>query len=307
MTPASEVDDLPLMGTKDRVQIALRQQRQMSIGAEPSISQHDVAGLQLPGDRRGLGHLVSPQRGRGRPEQHPGGEVEERQPLGHGEAAALLLATGLAEVTLQLGHVGHREARPVNDPDPVPEPSRTGRVGGSEGGGGRLQERVVDGQWEPFASLTVGAVGEGPDAEMDDMANGGVAVEDLEQEEIDGGRGVEDASPPRVAGLTAGRFDGFSGQAGGDVLAQSVEDGDDTRRHGRTPFGNGVGRNQPPSCPEFLPCSRCDKAISGQGLRFNFAAFLIGFVFLERVGRGLWIRLDPTRRVSRWVRLGRNR
>ena len=178
---------------------------------------------------------MRPQGCRRRPEQHPGGEVEERQPLGHGEPAALLLAPGLAEVTLQLGPVGHREARAVDDPDPVAEPSRAARGGGPEGPGGGLQESVEDGQGEPLAGLAVAAVGEGPAAEVGHMAAGGVAVEDLEQEEVDGGGGVEDACPPAVVDLAARLLDRLPGQAGGEVLAQASEDGDDTRRHGRAP------------------------------------------------------------------------
>src|SRR5207302_6395921 len=88
--------------------------------------------------------------------------------------------------------------------------------------------------------LAVGAVGEGPDAEVDDVGAGGVAVEDLEQEEIDRGGRVEDPLAPGVFGLAAGLLDGLHGQVGGDVLAQSAEDGDDTRRHGRAPSGTSV-------------------------------------------------------------------
>ena len=43
---------------------------------------------------------------------------------------------------------------------------------------------MEDGQREPLAGLAVGAVGEGPLAEVDDMLARGVAVEDLEDVEI---------------------------------------------------------------------------------------------------------------------------
>jgi hypothetical protein len=70
---------------------------------------------------------------------------------------------------------------------------------------------------------------------VDDVPAGGVAVEDLEQEEVDRGGRVEDPPAPGVVALATRLLDGFLGQSGGDILAQSVEDGDDTRRHGRAP------------------------------------------------------------------------
>ena len=97
-------------------------------------------------------------------------------------------------------------------PDPMPEPSRSARGRGSGRGGDRLQEPVVDGQREPLSGLAVGAIGEGPAAEMDDVLAGGVAVEDLEQEEVEGGGRVEDALPPLVPDLGAGLLDGLRRQ-----------------------------------------------------------------------------------------------
>jgi hypothetical protein len=47
---------------------------------------------------------------------------------------------------------------------------------------------------------------------VDDMLASGVAVEDLEQEEGDGGGRVEDALPPLVPDLGAGLFDGLRRQ-----------------------------------------------------------------------------------------------
>ena len=61
---------------------------------------------------------------------------------------------------------------------------RGGRL--TDVGGGLLQQGVIDGQWQSLAGLAIGAVGGGPLAEVDDVLAGGVAVEDLEQEEVDG-------------------------------------------------------------------------------------------------------------------------
>ena len=46
-----------------------------------------------------------------------------------------------------------------------------------------LEKPVKDAKRQPLAGLAVGAVGEGPAAELDDVSAGGVAVEDLEDEQ----------------------------------------------------------------------------------------------------------------------------
>ncbi len=60
-------------------------------------------------------------------------------------------------------------------------------------GGGLLQQSVVDAQRQAIAGLAIGAVAEGLASEPDDVLTGGVAVENLEQEQIDGHNRVEEA------------------------------------------------------------------------------------------------------------------
>ena len=55
--------------------------------------------------------------------EHPRADVEQRQEMGHGEAAAGSLDAGLAEVLLEFGHIGHGEARAVGDEHAVAVPA----------------------------------------------------------------------------------------------------------------------------------------------------------------------------------------
>src|SRR5262249_42213416 len=103
-------------------------------------------------------------------------------------------------------------------------------------------------------------------SEVDHVLTGRVAVEDLEQEEVDGGRRVEDALAPAMLGLAAGFSDRLPGQSGGDVLAQAVEDGDDARRHGWGSVRRLWVLNPPTRCPESLPCTRCSNSLRSQNL-----------------------------------------
>ena len=69
-------------------------------------------------------------------------------------------------------------------------------------------------------------------------------MEDLEDEEVDGGDGVEQPLAPGVLLLVTGELDGIGGQVVGEVLPESIQDGDNTRRqHGRAPSGVSVGES----------------------------------------------------------------
>src|SRR5215471_20608939 len=89
--------------------------------------------------------------------------------------------------------------------------------------GGPLEQPVVDAQRQPLAGLAGGAVAEGAAAERDDVLAGGVAVEDLEEEQGDGGDRVEEPLAPGVALLAAGVLDGRGSQEVGLVLSEAVE------------------------------------------------------------------------------------
>jgi hypothetical protein len=63
---------------------------------------------------------------------------------------------------------------------------------------------------------------------VDDVRTGGVAVKDLEEEEVDGGHGVEHAAAPGVGFLLACPLDGVGGKLVGEDLPETAQDGDDT-------------------------------------------------------------------------------
>jgi hypothetical protein len=101
---------------------------------------------------------------------------------------------------------------------------------------------MPDAQGEPLASPAGGAGGGGPAGEVDDVLAGGVAVEDLREEQGDGGDRAEPPLAPAMMLVAAGLANRLGAQAGGEVLAQSRQDGEDPWRHGRAPSGTGVGR-----------------------------------------------------------------
>ena len=186
----------------------------MGIRAKPTVPQHDVAGLQ--GRRRSS--RLGPSRGSATGPSPSGAASRCRRrtapatwPPGSRSPGAGCRA---GRRPLELGVVGHREARAVDDPDAMAEPARRRRRWRPGASRRSAPAAVEDGQRQPLAGLAVGAVGEGPAAEVDDMPTGGVAVEDLEEEEVDGGDRVEEAFPPGVVGLAAGVLDGLPGPGG---------------------------------------------------------------------------------------------
>jgi hypothetical protein len=249
----------------------------VGIRAEAAVAQQHIAGGQLRVGGRQLARLVGPQRGGGDPQEHPGREIEDRQELGQGEAAPRALGRGLAEVAPQLGDVGHREAGPVDDPDPMTAPA-AGRLGGaSQARRGGLQEALPKRQGQPLAGLAVGAGGEGPAAEMDDVLAGGIAVEDLEQEQVDGGDRIEDAVAPAMADGLAGVGDGLGAEAGGEVLPEACEDGSESGGHGGGSVGCAVSCPTP-SCRGPSPCSTRHKSADQQAFGVAFMPFPTGSI-----------------------------
>ena len=76
-----------------------------------------------------------------------------RQDVSYREAAAFGLFTGLAEVGLQLGSVGHGERRAVDEECAMAEPA-THRLGGGIRPLTIAEDGLVDGQRESGAGLT---------------------------------------------------------------------------------------------------------------------------------------------------------
>src|SRR5262249_33652449 len=140
-------------------------------------------------------------------------------------------------------------------------------------GGGLAQQMVVDAQGQALAGLAVGAIGERPAAEGDDVLAGGVAVEDLEQEAVDGGDRIQQAAPPGVLLLAAGVREGLPGEMGGLVLSQAFQDGQDAWWHERAPSGGRLGSFPTARVPEVPPMLKMLQAVQYCHLTAIFAAF----------------------------------
>ena len=175
---------------------------------------------------------MRPQRRRGDLQQQAGAGVEQGQDVGHREATPLGLVARLAEVGLQRRGIGHGERRAVDQQDPMAEPE-SGRLGGRDQDLDDLAEdRLEDGQWEPATGLAEGGGREGSAGHQGDVGQGGVAVEDLDEEPVDDGRrGQEATIAPGMPGSSASRVDEVAAELGGEVLSEGVERGRNPAMH----------------------------------------------------------------------------
>ena len=180
----------PLVRTEQAVQPTLPAHGQVGIGAEGAVADEEVAAPQTVVGHRGVGQVVGAQRRRQGVQQVAGVRIEQHQQMGRGETATGRLATGLSELLLKFGRIGHGEAGAVQQPDAVAMPAAVASVVVQTAVGDGAAETVKEGQGEAAAGLAVGRVGEVQTAEVAELSGGDIAVEDLLEEEVGGDHGV---------------------------------------------------------------------------------------------------------------------
>src|SRR5687768_15558040 len=123
---------------------------------------------------------------------------------------------------LQRRGVGHAEAGAIDVKGPVAVPAPGGVEGRTQGGADAAQEGLEDMQRQAGAGVAVGGVAEDLVRELPESSHGDIALEDLEQEEMDGGNRVEHALPEVVTHLATDLEDGLRleklGELGLDLL-----------------------------------------------------------------------------------------
>ena len=130
------------------------------------------------------------------------------------------------------GGVGHGERRAVDQEGAMAAPAADRLGVGDHGVDHGAEQGAEDGQGEPGPGLAEGAGGEGAAGQERDVGQGGVAVEDLDEEPMDNGRrGQEAGVAPGVSGGAAGGEDDILAELGGEVLSECVESGRNPAMH----------------------------------------------------------------------------
>ena len=150
--------------------------------------------------------------------------MKQGQQMSDGKATPQRLVAGLAEVCAEFRRVGHRDPRAIDMKDPMPTPTSVVVDPGSEPLGDPNQEFLEEFPGQAGAGLAVGRSREAEPAETRKMLDRGVAVQDLEQEQMNRGDGVQERATPGVSDLAAEVEDGGSVEFSGRVLLQAAKD-----------------------------------------------------------------------------------
>ncbi len=145
--------------------------------------------------------------------------------MGHREAATRRLSDRLPEVAAQLGRVRHGKAGAIEQEDPVSVPPLGQSLfgGGDQGASDGALQALEQGPGQAGARLAVGSIGEGQAAAAAQFADGGVAVEDLVQEQVSSDDRPEVAVAPAVADFVAESVDEFFGDSVGNAALDAVQ------------------------------------------------------------------------------------
>ncbi|MCG3132671.1 MAG: hypothetical protein FLDDKLPJ_03537 [Phycisphaerae bacterium] len=202
-----EADDLPRMHAQHGVQIRPGNPGQMRIRAESAVAHDDVAGRPL---RVQIGRVLHVMRAQGRQDhimQEAGLGVEQREQVGDGKSAAGLLPAGLSEVRLMLGSVGHGESRAVEQREAMAVP-QCWHVSGTvprrrhsdflEALRHRVHPPPDQLQREALPRLTIGRSGESLARKVRQVGHGGVAMNHLQEKQVQRGVRIEGALSPSV-------------------------------------------------------------------------------------------------------------
>src|SRR5512146_215875 len=110
------------MRAEDGLNSAGNQQSKVGERAKRAVAQDDVARLQFAVQLRDARHVVRAERSRQRLLKQPAAEMNQRQPMGGGEAAARRLSARLSKVFSQFVGGGHRKAGAVQQEQAMPQP-----------------------------------------------------------------------------------------------------------------------------------------------------------------------------------------
>jgi hypothetical protein len=205
------------MDAQDGMEPLLAQQGEMDKGAERAIADEHSARAQRRRERRHLGHIMRVPGGRKGLQQEARPGMKQGEQVGHGNPTPRALSTGLAKVLLPFWRIGHRKTGPIDQERPVASPPSlvVGRLLADRCG--PPQQVLPDTERQAGPSLTKRRGRKVLGDQAGQMATCRVAVQDLQEEKMDGGDRIEQARPPLVAHLVAQGENRGSVEQGGQL------------------------------------------------------------------------------------------
>ena len=175
-------------------------------------------------ERSHRGHVVGVPGGHEPREQEARPSMNEGEQVGHGAPTPRALPPGLAHVLVQFRCIGHRKPGPVDQERAVASPPPL--VGGPLRAARcrPTPPRRPDAERHPGAGLTKRRGRQALGDQARPVATGGVAMQDVEDEQMNGGDGIEPARAPLVAHL-ATQGDHRGGVEQGSEFCVDVSEG----------------------------------------------------------------------------------
>ena len=228
-----EVDDLPLVDAEDAVGPARDQQRQVGERAEAAVAHQDVAAAEVGMEPRRRRPCRGCAAGRSRTSRSipvPAWNRARMWATGKPQPG-LLPGSGWPKWAWSSGVSGIENAEPSTRKMRWPRQVPVSPVASGSESATAAEHGLEDRQRQAGPGLAVGRGGERAAGQEGDVADGGVAVEDLDEEPVEDGDGVEAgsrASDGRRCGRRRGwRVDRESGRG----LAGAAKDANDPVMH----------------------------------------------------------------------------
>jgi hypothetical protein len=194
-----EIHNLLLMDTQDGVEALLAQQGEMNKGAERAISYEHISRAQRRMERCDLSHVMGVPRGCEHFQQEARPGMKQGEQVGHRDPTPWARPVRLAKVLLQLGCIRHRKTRPVDQERPVASPPPL-VVGCLLANRRRPPPQLLpDAKRQAGTGLTKRRGRKVLAFQAGQVATRGVAMQDLQDKEMDSGDRIEQAHAPLVA------------------------------------------------------------------------------------------------------------
>jgi hypothetical protein len=167
--------------------------------------------------------------------------VKQGQEVCHRKATAFLLTARLAEVVLQLGLIGHREARAVEQPGAMAAPQAGGLPHRKEVIDDAFKQVPKQGQRQARARVGVGSCRERFAGQTRQGGTSNVAVQDLQEESVNQSDRIENALAKHVSDIAASAFNELRGQGASNIRLELADN-----------FGESKGHPWPPGNEKVL-------------------------------------------------------
>src|SRR5262245_5797418 len=162
--------------------------------------------------------------------------MKQRQQVRNREATPGELFAGLAKMLWQGGGVGHGKTRTIDPKGPMAQPASLIEGVVLQSVAPRAEQLLEYRERELHTRLTIGGSRHVELGEMPQVRARGIAVQNLDNKQLERRHGIERTLPPPIGDATTGGQDGIRLQLACPVLLKLFDYLGECRRHGGSPL-----------------------------------------------------------------------